>query len=274
MSTLVNRESAEPVYRGWAAIVHAVLTVSTRRDWRHRERVPREGGVLIVANHISHFDPLVLGEYLIYGAGRWPRYLGKEELWHAPVVGWLARNCGQIPVRRDAGDGGSGLAAAEQALHDGLAVTVYPEGTITADPDGWPMVARSGAARLALATRCPVVPIGQTGADLVIPGKRMHVPRLFPPKPITITCGEPVALDDLYAAYHPDGAGDGVSPAVARASHEAIVEAGARIMDAITALTEEVRARPAPSGRYDMRLGRRVPRPIPPMWLDGARPLG
>ncbi len=274
MPPQMTREPAEAVYRGWASFVRAVLSVSTRRDWRHRERVPRDGGVLIVANHISHFDPLVLGEYLIYGTGRWPRYLGKEELWHVPVVGWLARNCGQIPVRRDAGTAGTGLAAAEQALRDGLAVTVYPEGTITADPDGWPMVARSGAARLALATRCPVIPIGQTGADLVIPGKRMHVPRLFPPKPISIACGEPVVLDDLYGAYHPGGAGDGVTPEAAQRSHEAVVEAGARIMDAITTLVEEVRGRPAPVERYDLRLGRRVPRPIPPMWLDGSRPLG
>ncbi len=274
MPLQAKREPAEPVYRGWAAIVRAVLSVSTRRDWRHCDRVPRDGGVIVVANHISHFDPLVLGEYLIYGSGRWPRYLGKEDLWHVPAVGWLARNCGQIPVRRDAGGSATGLAAAERALREGKAVTVYPEGTITADPDGWPMVARSGAARLALATRRPVIPIGQTGAELVIPGKRMHVPRLVPPKPITITCGEPVVLDDLYEAYRPGGADTGLAPEVVQRSHEAIVEAGARIMDAITLLVEEVRGDAAPSERYDIRLGRRVHRPAPPMWSGRTRPLG
>jgi len=265
----VNHEPTEPTYRALAISAHAALSLFTRRDWRHQERVPGTGGVLFVANHISNFDPLVLGEYLIY-SGRWPRYLGKEDLWHEPVLGWLAAHCGQIPIRRQAGESGPGLAAAEQALRDGKAVTVYPEGTITGDPDGWPMVARSGAARLALATRCPVVPLGQTGADLVIPGKKMHVPRLLPPKPIVITCGEPVVLDDLYAAYHPEGTADGLDPQVAQRSHEAIVEAGARMMDAITGLVEQVRGRRAPADRYDIRLGRRVPRPAPPPWVSRA----
>lgn len=266
MLSQVNHEPAEPAYRALAVGAHAALSLVTRRDWRHQERVPQAGGVLFVANHISNFDPLVLGEYLIY-SGRWPRYLGKEELWHEPVVGWLAAHCGQIPIRRAAGESGAGLAAAEEALRRGKAVTVYPEGTITGDPDGWPMVARSGAARVALAARCPVIPLGQTGADLVIPGKQMHIPRLVPPKPITIACGEPVVLDDLYDAFHPEGdRGEDVDPAVVRRSHEAIVEAGARMMDAITALVEEVRGRRAPAGRYDLRLGRRVPRPAPPDW--------
>ncbi len=266
MLSQVNHEPAEPAYRMLAHGAHAALSLVTRRHWRHQERVPSTGGVLFVANHISNFDPLVLGEYLIY-SGRWPRYLGKQDLWHEPVIGWLAAHCGQIPIQRQAGESGAGLAVAEQAIREGKAVTVYPEGTITADPDGWPMVARSGAARLALATRCPVIPLGQTGADLVIPGKQMHFPRLFPPKPVTIACGEPVVLDDLYAAYHPAGTEPGVGRAVAQRSHEAIVEAGARIMDAVTALVEEVRGRPAPEERYDLRLGRRVPRPAPPDWV-------
>ena len=267
MLSQVNHEPAEPVYRALGLGVHAALSLFTRRDWRHQERVPQTGGVLFVPNHISDFDPLVLGEYLIY-SGRWPRFVGKEDLWHEPVVGWLAAHCGQIPIRRVTGEAGPGLAAAEEAVRQGKAVTIYPEGTITGDPDGWPMVARSGTARLALATRCPVIPLGQTGADLVIPGKQMHFPRLLPPKPTTVTCGKPVVLDDLYDSYHPGGTGEGVEPSAAQRSHEAIVEAGARIMDAITALVEEVRGRPAPAERYDIRLGRRVARPEPPGWLE------
>lgn len=254
-------------FRALAVSVHAALTVFTRRDWRNQSRVPAGGGVLFVANHISNFDPLVLGEYLAY-SGRWPRYLGKEELWDEPVVGWLARRCQQVPIQRSTEGAVAGLDAAVTALRAGEAVVIYPEATITGDPEGWPMVARSGASRVALAARCPVVPLGQVGAEQVIPGKKMHFPRLLPPATIRITCGDPVDLSDLYDAYLPQLApGTQVEDEAARRSHEAIVEAGARMIDAVTALVAEVRGLPAPTDHYDLRIGARVPRPAPPSWL-------
>ena len=89
----------------------------------------------------------------------------------------------------------------------GECVVVYPEGTITRDPDLWPMAGKSGAARIALATGCPVIPIGQWGAqDLLAPYAKK--PDLFPRKPVTMKVGDPVDLSDLVGpAAH--GRGDG-----------------------------------------------------------------
>jgi 1-acyl-sn-glycerol-3-phosphate acyltransferase len=114
---------------------------------------------------------------------------------------------------------------------------VYPEGTLTRDPDLWPMQGKTGAARIALETGCPVVPIGQWGAhDLLYPyAKRPH---LFPRTQITMKVGDPVPLEDLRAQDH---------------TNDVINEATRRIMDALTALVADLRHQPAPAERFDPR---------------------
>lgn len=227
-------DRVEPTYRALAIAAHAALNLFVHRDYRGQEHVPQQGGVMFVANHISNFDPLVLGEYLIW-SGRYPRYLAKQDLWKEPVVGWLAAHCGQIPIQRTTEAAVAGLQNAVDALHAGKAVTVYPEATITGDPDTWPLVPRSGAARIALASRAPVVPIGQFGANEVIRGKQVHFPRLLPRKTMHFCTGAPVDLSDLYDAYLPE-IGPDADPAAVQRSHEAIVEAGWRMVEAVTAL--------------------------------------
>lgn len=270
MTSTAPAESGR-VYRALATSVHVGLSPFIRRDWRRQDRVPGEGGVLLVANHLTTLDPLLLGEYLIH-AGRWPRFLGKQELWKVPGIGWLGRHCGQIPIERSTAGAGVGLQNAIDALRCGEAVVIYPEATRGSDPAGWPMVARSGAARVALAARCPVVPLGQVGADVVLPAHGFHLPHLLPPTTISVLCGEPLRLDDLYDAFRSDlvpGAHGTTEQAVAEQtrSHQAIVEAGARMIDAITQLVAEIRGEAAPPDRYDPRRSRRVPRPEPPAWL-------
>jgi 1-acyl-sn-glycerol-3-phosphate acyltransferase len=110
------------------------------------------------------------------------------------------------------------------------------------------MTGRSGAARLALATRVPVVPLGNWGPECVMPGRRVSWPRFFPRKTMHVRVGPPVPLDDLY----PDA---GAEP-----SREAVHEATERILDAITVLVAELRGQEPPEGRWDSRAGRRVPR--------------
>ena len=95
----VNRAPAEPMFRVLAQVVAPMLRLFTRQDWRAGDKLPRTGPVIVVANHISNFDPIALGHFLIWH-GRWPRTLAKSELWHLPVIGWLARSLGQIPVER------------------------------------------------------------------------------------------------------------------------------------------------------------------------------
>ena len=223
---------------GWAVVVplvKPVLLATTKRDWRGQERIPRSTGCLLVLNHISHADPLTVG-HLLWDHGRVPRYLAKSQLFAHPVLRVLLHAMGQIPVERLTANAVGAYDAAVAAVRRGECVVVYPEGTITRDPDGWPMTGKSGAARIALATGCPVVPIGQWGAqELLAPYAKK--PDLFPRKEVTLKVGDPVDLTDL--------AGD--------LSRTSVATATERIMDALTDLVEDIRGETAPAERYDPR---------------------
>jgi 1-acyl-sn-glycerol-3-phosphate acyltransferase len=156
--------------------------------------IPAEGGVLLVANHVSHLDPVFSG-LVVDKAGRVPRFLAKHSLWRVPLLGQALRGSQQIPVYRNSADAQQSLRAATAALDRGRAVIIYPEGTITRDPDGWPMQGRTGVARLALSSSVPVVPLVHWGTREVLDGYH-HRFRPLPRKPITVRCGEPVDLSD------------------------------------------------------------------------------
>ncbi|HEY0814926.1 MAG TPA: lysophospholipid acyltransferase family protein [Pseudonocardia sp.] len=163
-----------------------------RSRFEGREHIPAEGGVLVVANHVSHLDPVFTG-LIVHRARRVPRFLAKHSLWGTPVLGQALRGSGQIPVYRDSADAGRSLSEGARALDEGKVVVIYPEGTITRDPDGWPMYARTGVARLALTTDVPVVPLVHWGTRAVFDGYQKRF-RPLPRKPIVIRCGAPVDL--------------------------------------------------------------------------------
>lgn len=239
---IANPTPVQPTYRRLAKFGGWLLRRLVDTDWDDATQLPKTGGVIVVSNHISNFDPPCLGLYLVWH-GRWPRALAKIDLWKVPVIGWLAKNTGQIPVERGTDRAKDALVHAREALDAGECVVIYPEGTITADPDAWPMTARPGVARLALQTGYPVVPVGQWGANLVMPGKKPVWPRFRPRRTMVFRMGEPVRLDDLDA-------GD----------DEAVRIAGARIIAAITELVAGIRGIEAPEDVYDIRVGHRVPR--------------
>src|SRR4029450_11356738 len=178
------------------SILHAIMKPLTIRDWRYQEKVPQTGGVIFVANHISNADPLAVGQFLAF-SGRWPRFLAKESLFEIPVVGRLIAACGQIPVQRESAQSKDALIVAARAIEEGRALVIYPEGTITRDPDLWPMRGKTGAARLAFTTGSPVVPIGQWGAQELMPGLEPRFPRLLPRKILRVAAGDQISLDDL-----------------------------------------------------------------------------
>ena len=99
------------------------------------------------------------------------------------MLGRILRACGQIPVQRQSAKSADALLAAVEAVNQSRAVVIYPEGTITRDPDLWPMKGKTGAARIALRTGCPVIPIGQWGAQELMYGTEIHFPALFPARP-------------------------------------------------------------------------------------------
>lgn len=243
----VNREPAPRVFRGLAHIVHAFVPLVARRRWSGQERLPSSGGVIVVANHISNADPLLLGEFLIW-SGRWPHFLGKSEIWNVPGLGWLARACEQIPVYRNTRRASESLVHAEEALAEGMLVAIYPEGTITGDPDGWPMTGRRGAAHLALVSGAPVVPVAQTGADLILGGKRISVGRLIARllgrrADVSLLMGEPIDLS-AFAGREP--------------TKEVLDEVTDVIIETLTLMRAELLGVTPPEGRYDPRAGARV----------------
>ncbi|GAA1766902.1 lysophospholipid acyltransferase family protein [Nocardioides hankookensis] len=227
--------------RGWAwwiaePIVRSALVATTTHEWIDGERIPESGGFILVLNHVSHVDPLTAA-HIVYDHGRLPRYLAKSGLFKNKALGYFLRAAGQIPVERMSKNAAGAFDAAVAAVRDGECVVVYPEGTITRDPDGWPMTGKSGAARIALETGCPVIPVGQWGAQEIL-APYAKKPDLFPRKLITMKVGTPVDLSDLVDQER--------TPAV-------IQQATDRIMAAITALVEEVRGEQAPAERFDMK---------------------
>ena len=173
-------------------VVLPVLRVWTERTWTGMENIPPSGGVIIVSNHASHFDPLVVAHF-IYGAGRWPRFLGKASLFRVPVVGAFLRKVQQIPVERGSVEAVKSLDVLVDAIQQGGAVVIYPEGTTTREPGLWPMRGKTGAARLALQTGAPVIPIGNWGAAQVFDPRTQKI-KIRPRTPVTVTAGKPVDL--------------------------------------------------------------------------------
>ncbi|GAA3457495.1 lysophospholipid acyltransferase family protein [Dactylosporangium matsuzakiense] len=172
--------------------VKPMISVLTRRTWRGMEHIPAEGGVIIVVNHISHADPLAVAHY-IYDAGRWPSFLAKSGLFEVPVLGYLLKEVHQIPVRRGTTDAVKALEAARAGVRAGEAVVIYPEGTTTREPDLWPMRGKTGAARLWLDTRAPMIPIVMWGPEEIYDPRSKKL-KLFPRAKVTIVSGEPLDL--------------------------------------------------------------------------------
>ncbi|MFC7534294.1 lysophospholipid acyltransferase family protein [Actinoplanes sp. GCM10030250] len=172
-------------------LVVPVMTVLTSKSWLHRENIPAAGGVILVPNHVSHFDPLVVAHY-IYRSGRWPRFLGKASVWKVPVIGFLLNKTRQIPVERGSVEAVKSLDTLIDALRGGGAVVIYPEGTTTRHPQLWPMRGKTGAARLALLTGAPVVPIANWGAQEIFDPRtnKLKLRRTH----VTVTAGPPIDL--------------------------------------------------------------------------------
>jgi 1-acyl-sn-glycerol-3-phosphate acyltransferase len=161
--------------------------------YRGIERVPQRGAAIIVTNHVSHVDPFLIAKFVV-DAARVPRFLAKESIFDVPVVGWLMRKMGHIPVRRGTVDARQSFAAAVTALERGRVIVIHPEGTVTRDPEGWPMVGKTGAARLAtLMPDVPVIPVAQWGVQEQVDLYKKRV-KMFPRPRHVISVGQPVDL--------------------------------------------------------------------------------
>jgi 1-acyl-sn-glycerol-3-phosphate acyltransferase len=216
-----------------AAIVRPLLNAMMNKKWEGLENLPA-GGFIAAPNHSTEIDPLTVG-HLLYNHKRAPHFLAKSGLFKVPVLGWVLRATRQIPVERSSAGANRSLQLAQEIVADGGAIIIYPEGTLTRDPDLWPMKGHTGAARLALEGGIPVVPIAHWGAHEVFPryAKRFH---LFPRKTARVVVGKPVDLSPY--------AGRPLDKATLAAATDAI-------MDAITELQAGLRGEEPPAQRWD-----------------------
>lgn len=223
-------EDITPMYQRiigglWPTFLH-----TWKHDWRGGEHIPTEGGFIAASNHISYVDPLTLAQFLVAN-GRAPRYLAKSSLFAMPVLKSVMRGTGQIPVVRGSTQAVHAYDAALESIRGGNCVCVLPEGTLSRDQDLWPMTGKTGAARIALSTGCPLVPIATWGTQDILYPYRGKVPRLLPRRTVKVYAGPPVDLSDLQ--------GD--------VSGEAIREATTRLMAAITTQLQAARGESVPS---------------------------
>jgi len=173
-------------------VIYPLISLLFKRRWRGREHVPATGGVIVATNHVSYVDPLIFARF-VWDSGRIPRFLAKDSLFKIFFVRSVLKGADQIPVSRGTADAQQSLQHAVDALDRGECVCIYPEGTVTRDPDFWPMVGRTGVARLALSADVPVVPVAQWGAQHAVDvyNKRF---RLLPRKTVHCVAGPPIDL--------------------------------------------------------------------------------
>lgn len=220
-----------------AALLIPPISLLARIRTTGAEKLPRTGAFVLAPNHYSEFDPLVVA-ISVYRTGRLPRFMAKESLFRIPVLGWVLRKTGMIPVARSSSATAAKqtMAQSRQLVEHGRGVIVYPEGTLTRDPDMWPMRGKSGAARLALSGDIPLIPMAQWGTQQIM-GRYQKGLSLWPlRKRVEVLIGDPIDLSDLRA----------------RASEPAALnEATDRLMAAITALLEQLRDEKAPAQRWN-----------------------
>jgi len=209
-------------YRPGAGIIGTVARVLWSLRVEGAERVPREGPFIVVANHCSNLDPPLVGWATGHQVGRVVHFMAKVEMRSWPLVGWLATQSGVYFVRRGEGDRGAQRFSLD-ALADGRPIAIFPEGTRSRD--GRMKEFKPGAAFLALRSGAPVLPVGIAGSHRIFPG-RSRVPH---PTRVVIRVGEPFTLPS-----QPDG----------RLDRQVLVEATARLRDAVAALLPEAQRPP------------------------------
>jgi len=222
-------------------ILRPGIRLMMRLDWRGQQHIPARGPVILAANHLSYMDIFAVSLFAD-SARRYPVFLAKSSLFDIPVLGAVISWLGQLPVYRGQADAALVLKqAARLAARNNACVIFYPEATVTRDPDQWPMVAKTGVARLALEEDIPVVPVAHWGAQRILP-YGSFVPKFLPRKTVLIAAGPPVDLAEF--------AGQPLTNKVLRAATD-------KIMTAITGQLAELRGGTPPAEFYHPAVARR-----------------
>jgi 1-acyl-sn-glycerol-3-phosphate acyltransferase len=230
--------------RGWRnfskIILRPGIRMMMRLDWGGQQHVPPDGAMILAANHLSYMDIFAVSLFAD-SARRYPVFLAKSSLFDLPVLGTIITKLGQLPVSRGQADAALVLRQAEMVARSGACVIFYPEATVTRDPEQWPMVSKTGVARLALETGAPVIPVAHWGAQKILPYGD-YVPRLLPRKTVRIIAGPPVDLSEF--------AGQPLNTQVLRAATE-------KIMRDVAVLLGQLRGETPPDEPFHPAVARR-----------------
>lgn len=233
---MTPRSEKTLIFRFFAALLLPFMYLVGRYRLHGEQNVPATGSFVLAPNHYTNIDPIVIG-VAMWTLGRMPRYLAKASLFRIPVFGWLLAKAGQVPVQREGGsrDGVDPLAQARSIATAGHALVIYPEGSLTRDPDSWPMRGKYGAVRTALDAGIPLIPAASWGAQRILPRYASRI-SLFPRKDVDIVFGEPLDLSEFVGRPR---------------DPQTLAAATEKLMTAITALLEGLRGETAPSQRWN-----------------------
>jgi len=198
------------------------------------ENLPKSGGYVLAANHVTTLDALAVAYMMYFRLHRAPHFLAKEGLFRTPIVGPVLLACGQIPVFRSGRNNTDPMQSAYNVLNAGHIIGIFPEGTLTREPNQWPMRARTGAIRLSLETGVPIIPVGQWGTEAVMDTYSSKI-RPKPWHKVRIVIGKPISMDPYKDK---------------KMSTDDLVELSDKVMVEITKIVEELRGEKAPAKRF------------------------
>jgi len=220
-----------------ANILRPVVRALYRVEVKGTENVPKTGAYVLGANHVTYLDALAVAYLVYFKLHRTPHFLAKGNLFKVPIIGSILLGVEQVPVYRGGHTNREPMDAANAVLQNGRVIAIFPEGTLTREPDGWPMRGKIGALKMALENDVPFIPMAQWGTEAVL----ATYSRKLRPKPwhkVRMIIGKELDL----SAYRGR-----------KLSHQEYIDVTELAMQAITKLTEELRGGKAPKKLFDPR---------------------
>ena len=217
-----------------AMVLAPILRLMFNIKTSGKENLP-QGGYILVGNHLSYLDPFSFAYSVYLQMKRVPHYLAKESIFRIPIIGKILPKVGQIPVYRGGKSNEEPLRAAKEFLKAGQVVVIFPEGTLTRDPDLWPMRGKAGAIRLAVELGLPIVPCGQWGVEKVLG----NYSKKFRPNPfhvVKVKIGKPMFFREL----------EDKTP-----TSQELADATDKVMREISAIVGELRGETPPAQLWD-----------------------
>jgi 1-acyl-sn-glycerol-3-phosphate acyltransferase len=233
----IHKREPNFVTRIVANILGFFVRLMFRIEVKGLENLPKSGAYVLAANHVTYLDALAVAYMVYFKARRTPHFLAKGNLFKAPIIGDILIACEQVPVYRGGHSNREPMDAAHAILDAGRVITIYPEGTLTREPNGWPMRGKIGAIKMALEKDVPFIPMAQWGTEKILPtySKRF---RPNPFHPVRMVIGEELDLSKYRGR---------------KLSNAEFAEANELAMKAITRLTEQLRGAKAPETLFDPR---------------------